>query len=207
MNIPKNKINRVSEAILMLGVEMYGDSFNLDDETVKNSYKKMYVNLRDRAINEGKKSKKGALVIGGIGVGKSAMMKIMQRLFKDTESRFKWVNAYELKDLSEVYTTSEIKEMYGYDLKCDLYIDDIGVSLDVKRYGNTVNIISELLMERYDLYINSGYRTHLSSNLKTDILNNLNKTPTLKSMYGSRLLDRIKEMNEINIFKGNSKRV
>ena len=62
-------------------------------------------------------------------------------------------------------------------------------------------------MERYDLYINSGYRTHLSSNLKTDILNNLNKTPTLKSMYGSRLLDRIKEMNEINIFKGNSKRV
>ena len=126
-------------------------------------------------------------------------------MFKDTPSRFKWVNAYELKDLSEIYTTLQIKEMYGYDLKMDLYIDDIGVAVDVKRYGNTVNIITEILMERYDLFINSGFKTHLSSNLLTSVLNESNSV-TLKSVYGARILDRIIEMTSVVIFKGDSRR-
>ncbi len=195
---------KASEAIIILGKQSYGDDFDLSNESVKSAYKKVYELLLKRSNN---KCKKGLLVVGGIGVGKSAMMKVMQRLFKDTDARFKWVNAYELKDLSELYTTAQIKEMYGYELKCDLYIDDIGVSIDVKRFGNTVNIIAELLMERYDLFINSGYKTHLSSNLKTSITNDIHNTPTLKTMYGARILDRIKEMCEIITFNGTSKRI
>jgi DNA replication protein DnaC len=196
-------INTGREAIIFLGKEIYGDKFNLDDKDLIENYKTAYEYfLKEKQ----KRSKKGLLLIGGLGVGKSAMMKIMQRLFKDTEARFKWVNAYELKDLSEVYTTSQIKEMYGYDLKMDLYIDDIGISLDVKRYGNTVNIITEILMERYDLYINAGYKTHLSSNLVTNITNNIKKIPTLRMVYGARAFDRMIEMTNVIIFKGESQR-
>lgn len=196
-------INTGREAIVYLGKEIYGDKFNLDDKDLLENYKTVYEYfLKEKQ----KRSKKGLLLIGGLGVGKSAMMKIMQRLFKDTEARFKWVNAYELKDLSEVYTTSQIKEMYGYDLKMDLYIDDIGISLDVKRYGNTVNIITEILMERYDLYINAGYKTHLSSNLVTNITNNIKKIPTLRMVYGARAFDRMIEMTNVIIFKGESQR-
>lgn len=191
------------EVVLKLGKEMYGKMFSIEMEDIFKVYQKVYqIFLK----NHFKKSKKGVLVVGGIGAGKTAMMKIMHRLFKDSASRFRWVNAYELKDLAEVYTSSEIKEMYGYDLKSDLYIDDIGFSVDVKRYGNTVNIISEIILERYDLFIATGIKTHLSSNLKTEIVNDLNSTPTLKSIYGSRIIDRIKEMCEIIIFKGTSQR-
>lgn len=188
-----------SEIIKNLGIEMYGEIFSIENEDIKNAYKKVYDVL---IKNHFKKGKKGLLIVGGIGVGKSAMMKIMQRIFKDTNSRFRLVNAYELKDLSELYTIAQVKEMYGYDLKSDLYIDDIGFSVDVKRYGNTVNIITELLMERYDLFINSGFKTHLSSNLKTAITNDISNTPTLKTMYGARILDRMKEMCEVINFKG-----
>lgn len=191
------------DAILFLGKEMYGQEFNLDDEGVCKIYQTVY----DYLVKKSKgKVKKGLLIIGGLGVGKSAMMKIMQRVFKETPARFRWVNAYELKDLSEVYTTSQIKEMYGYDLKMDLYIDDIGVSVDVKRFGNTVNIITEILMERYDLFINSGFKTHLSSNLLTSITNDIKNTNTLKTVYGERILDRIIEMTGVVIFKGESRR-
>ena len=82
----------------------------------------------------------------------------------------------------------------------DLYIDDIGVAVDVKRYGNTVNIITEILMERYNLFINSGFKTHLSSNLLTSVLNESNSV-TLKSVYGARILDRIIEMTSVVILK------
>lgn len=191
------------DAITILGKEMYGVNFNLEVESVCNAYKIVY----EYFIKQSKsKASKGLLIIGGLGVGKSAMMKIMQRLFKNTTARFKWVNAYELKDLSEVYTVSQVKEMYGYDLKMDLYIDDIGVSVDVKRYGNTVNIITEILMERYDLFISSGYKTHISSNLVTSITNDLKNTNTLKTVYGERILDRIIEMTTVVIFKGGSQR-
>jgi DNA replication protein DnaC len=97
--------------------------------------------------------------------------------------------------------------MYGFDLKHDLYIDDIGFSVDVKRYGNTVNIITEILMERYDLFVSTGIKTHLSSNIMTHIVNDINNKPTLKIIYGARIVDRIKEMCEVIIFKGNSQRV
>ena len=191
------------DAIIFLGKEMYGEEFNLDIENVCKIYQTVY----DYLVRQSKgKLKKGMLIIGGLGVGKSAMMKIMQRIFKETPARFKWVNAYELKDLSEVYTASQIKEMYGYDLKMDLYIDDIGVSVDVKRYGNTVNIITEILMERYDLFINSGFKTHISSNLLTHVVNDAKNTPTLKTVYGARILDRIIEMTTVVIFKGESRR-
>ena len=191
------------DAIIFLGKQMYGEDFNLDTENVCKVYQSVYEYLVKQSKG---KLKKGLLVIGGLGVGKSAMMKIMQRVFKETTARFKWVNAYELKDLSEIYTTSQIKEMYGYDLKMDLYIDDIGVSVDVKRYGNTVNIITEILMERYDLFINSGFKTHLSSNLITSITNDVKNTSTLKTVYGERILDRIIEMTTVIIFKGESYR-
>ncbi len=195
---------KASEVIVDLGKSMYGEDYSLSDTIVVAIYKKVYDLLVKRALG---KSRKGLLIVGGIGVGKSAMMKIMQRLFKNTDARFKWVNAYQLKDLSEVYTISEIKQMYGYEFKGDLYIDDIGFSVDVKRYGNTVNIISEILMERYDLFINAGFKTHISSNLLPSITNDISNTFTLKTVFGLRLVDRIKEMCDIIIFKGESKRI
>lgn len=191
------------EIILEIGKSMYGSEFSLSDESVLKAYTLCYDYFKKRSRG---KCKKGLLIIGGLGVGKSAMIRIMQRVFKDTDARFKWVNAYDLKDLSELYTVSQIKEMYGYDLKMDLYIDDIGISVDVKRFGNTVNIITEILMERYDLFISSGYKTHLSSNLVTSISLENNNIPTLKSVYGARILDRIKEMVDLIKFKGVSKR-
>lgn len=198
-----NEVKNGKDIILELGMAMYGEVFTLSNDDVLKVYESTY----DYFVKRSKgKVKKGLLIIGGLGVGKSAMMKIMQRIFKDTSSRFKWVNSYDLKDLSELYTVSQIKEMYGYDLKMDLYIDDIGIAVDVKRYGNTVNIITEILMERYDLFINSGYKTHISSNLLTSLASENNSVPTLKSVYGARILDRVKEMTEVIKFKGDSQR-
>jgi Protein of unknown function (DUF815). len=199
------KENKMSGAdkIRLIGFELFGEEFSIDDPVRYGIYKKVYGKL----IGSLKKKKtKGVLVSGSIGVGKSNMMKVMQRLLKDTDRRFKLVSGYQLKDMSETMTIAEIKALYGANLKCDLYIDDIGFSIDVKRYGNTVNIIGEIIMERYDLYVSSGFKTHLSSNIAADIKNNDKNLPTIKTLYGSRVLDRIKEMCDLIIWKGESLR-
>jgi len=194
-------MTRQSEILEIIGKGFYGDKFNLQDEETFRCYKKAYENLIK--IIE-KPNSKGLLVIGGIGTGKSAMIKILQHFFKDSKANFKWINAYKLKDLSEAFTSLEIKELYGYGLKSDLYIDDIGLTMDVKRYGNTINIISEIILERYDLFISSKIKTHFSSNLLAHSKDE--SIPTLEKTYGIRVVDRIKEMCDIIIFKGESKR-
>lgn len=192
-----------AEKIKSIGIELYGKDFSIDETVIREVYKKVYDRL---VLGIRRKKSKGVFITGSIGIGKSAMMKVMQRLFKDTDRRFKWVSGYELKDLSEEMTIMQIKALYGASLKCDLYIDDIGFSIDVKRYGNTVNIISEIIMERYDLYVSSGFKTHLSSNLAADIRNNERNIPTIKKIYGARVLDRIKEMCDLIIWNGESLR-
>lgn len=192
-----------SEKIEIIGKELYGDKFSIKDLKISNIYKQVYDKLVFGIYHE---MDKGFLITGSIGVGKSAMMKVIQRLFKDTQRRFKWVSGYELRDLSECMTIREIKALYGSNLKCDLYIDDIGISVEVNRFGNNVNIISEIIMERYDLFVNSGYRTHLSSNVIATMIKNDKNTPTLENIYGLRVLDRIKEMCDLIIWNGESLR-
>jgi DNA replication protein DnaC len=190
---------RGQEAISIVGKEIYGDDFSIDGDKLNSSYKKVYTHF---VANK----RKGMFLIGNVGIGKTAMMKVMQRLFRDTNRRFKFVNSYDLKDLSEQITAGEIKSLYGYDFKCDLYIDDIGFSSDVRRYGNTVNIISEILMERYDLFISSGFRTHLSSNMMVSMKTNEKNIPTIETIYGSRVVDRLREMCELVTWNGDSLR-
>lgn len=192
-----------SDKINIIGRELYGDSFSIENVVTRDVYKKVYERI---IIGLKRKKSKGIFITGSIGIGKTAMMKVIQRLFKDTERRFKWISGHELKDLSETLTIMEIKDMYGAGLKCDLYIDDIGFSIDVKRYGNTVNIISEIIMDRYDLYISSGFKTHISSNITAAIKNNEKNIPTIERLYGVRVLDRIKEMCDLIIWNGESLR-
>ena len=191
-----------SEAIKLVGKEFVSD-FDIESESLREAYRATYQNFID-GLNLDKKTK-GLLIIGSIGCGKSIMMKVVQKLFKDSPRAFKWVTGTALRDMMDDLTVSEIKERYGYDCKMDLYIDDIGVNEAVTRkYGNGINIISEILMERYELFITEGFKTHLSTNLVPKKGND--DTPNLENVYGLRVYDRIKEMCQLVTIKSKSLR-
>jgi DNA replication protein DnaC len=196
---------RGSEAIQALGSSLY-PGFSIAEEPRRSVYKRVYEKFIAGLAPDNRE--KGLLLVGGIGVGKTALMRIFHRLFKDSARKFKWVTATELRDLLDEYTVSEIKAMYGYDWKLDLYIDDIGFgNPNSNRYGNTVNLISEIICERYDLFVQTGIKTHLSSNLPAQV--DKAKYPdvvTLTDLYGNRIVDRMREMCETLIFKGESLR-
>jgi DNA replication protein DnaC len=62
-------------------------------------------------------------------------------------------------------------------------------------------------LDRYDLFVETGIKTHFSSNLPTRL--DKEKYPnqtTLVDIYGERVVDRIIQMCEIVIFKGESLR-
>lgn len=193
-----------SEAIEYLGKKMFPD-FTIGESI--SIYKQVYQKFVDGCKYPDKRDK-GFILVGDIGVGKTTCMKIFHRMFKDTPRKFRWINSSTLNDMLAEYTLLEIKEMYGKKSLCDLMIDDVGLVGAQKNYGNVVNVISEIIMERYELFISHGYRTYFTSNLMDRLTaeNNPENFPTLETILGSRVVDRMVEMCDLIIWEGDSLR-
>lgn len=181
-------------------------NFNLELEKLSEMYPKVYENF---VLNfEQNNLKKGIAIIGEIGAGKSMCMRIMQKILKDTSQKFVYKKAKDLIDMVDEVSITEIKEQYGGGLLHNLYLDDIGVGQPIKNhYGNNVNIISEIILDRYDLFVSKGIKTHFSSNKPTTL--DKKKYPdivTLEDILGDRVIDRIFEMCNIIVWQGKSLR-
>jgi DNA replication protein DnaC len=199
---------RGSEAVIKVGKTIHAD-FDISDELIKSIYKQGYENFVNNLAPEIRE--KGIALVGSIGVGKSTLMRVLQTLFLETRSKFMWVNAIEFTDMIRergIDSASEIKDMYGKNLKRDVYFDDLGMgSIDFKKYGNAINIVAEILLERYELFISSGIRTHFSSNLPLKVnKENYPGVITLQDLYGDRIIDRLTEMCTKIAWKGTSLR-
>lgn len=131
--------------------------------------------------------RKGLLLIGEIGTGKSLSLRILSGLFR-----------------IEYLTATQIISLYAADDKRfwdnvhdqlgrrrELIIDDLGTERDVKIYGND-SIMPEFLAWRYECF-QDGALTHLATNLNADIL---------VSRYGERIVSRLREMCRVVSFTG-----
>jgi DNA replication protein DnaC len=73
---------------------------------------------------------------------------------------------------------------YGSQKKI-LCLDDLGVEQNIKHFGNECNTIEEILLQRYDLLVNSGIITHATTNLNAN---------ELEGLYGIRVRSRLRSM-------------
>lgn len=131
---------------------------------------------------------KSLMLHGPNGTGKSTAMKpYEEKMWHGSALQFASVIAKE--------GTGYI-EKYGMH---DMYIDDLGRErATVANYGDkNITPLHDLLHFRYDVFINSGYKTHISTNLGFK---------ELQERYGIPIADRIKEMCIIIDFKGESMR-
>lgn len=190
------------QAILRIG-GLLSPNFSLNDKDLDGCYQKVY-NALVEAIR-GQESNRGVILFGRVGCGKTLCMRIMHQLFRDSRRKFLFKRAVDIRDMLEEMSIGQIKEQVGYGLKADLYIDDIGVlDADIKKYGNTISLIGEIILDRYELYKNEGFLTHFSTNIipqSTDP-----NSPSLEKYFGDRVFDRIQEMTKVVFFKNKSLR-
>lgn len=132
---------------------------------------------------------KGILLAGGIGCGKTTIMRafsanplatyrlIPARLisWKFSEHGFHTIQQYSYPEGIPI-------NKYGHT-EIGTCFDDLGTEEERKHYGDKVNAMSEILLSRYDnLPFN---QTHITTNLNAD---------ALEQTYGSRLRSRMREM-------------
>lgn len=146
--------------------------------------------------------KKGFYIFGDLGCGKSTFMSLLaefKKMNNDSTFRFMTVSevcqAYKQSGSIDRFTFNED----GIQCKPATYcFDELGREPKVvDNYGTKMDVISQVLQDRYVLWQSKGVITHLITNLDFEELGN---------RYGEFIKERIVEMCNVIEFKGESKR-
>jgi len=146
---------------------------------------------------------KGLLLVGGVGVGKSTMMTFFRQnqVFsyrmiscREIESDFSNEGEKGVKTCSYNLPISTNSNPFGHQ-EIGFCFDDLGTEANAKHFGHEKNVMAEIILNRYDNKLD--YRaTHITTNLTAD---------EIKTQYGSRVTDRMKEMFNLIVFNKDAK--
>jgi DNA replication protein DnaC len=183
------------------GKELYGSHFIIHEEDKENITKLLCYFLKDKhnALRLGINLQKGILLTGPIGVGKSSLMNLM-RFYEPAQSRFIFKSCRDVSfefikdgyDTIQKYSNRSFKN-YEPITYC---FDDLGTENNLKFYGNEANIMAEILLSRYDLFVSRKLITHLTTNLSAS---------EIETMYGNRVRSRMREQFNLIAFNKETK--
>jgi len=136
--------------------------------------------------------RKGLFLSGKTGVGKTCHMKLV-RQFMGYNDRFRMKTCQALA-LEYMDTGSQVIMQYGRNfveyidhntINTSYCFDDLGAEDEVKHYGTTTNVLGQIILMRYELFINRKVHTHFTSNLSAS---------QIEKCYGERVRSRLREM-------------
>ncbi len=182
------------------GQEIYGNHFKIYESDYPIIYKLIAYFLKDEptCFQYGINLNKGVLLSGPIGCGKTSIMNIMKYL-TPTEHKF-FVKP--CRDISFEFFQDGYQIIHKYS-KGKLYesepkiicFDDLGTENNLKYYGNECNIMAEILLSRYDIFIAKRISTHITTNLSAS---------EIETHYGKRVRSRMRELFNLIAYDNNT---
>lgn len=138
---------------------------------------------------------KGIGLLGGVGTGKTLALRAVRRCLE-------WVNSPRLFTVNvcasvfeDVKADPDSIAVFKSGARCfDDLGDDNGTAVN---FGNRVDVMPEIISARHRKFVGAGLLTHFSTNLTLELL---------ESQYGSRVTDRLTEMCDFGVFRGESRR-
>lgn len=133
---------------------------------------------------------KGLLLKGGYGVGKTSIMRAIKTIYPDI------FGLKSVIDIVQYFDVEGSPVVRRFAEKGDFCFDDLGTEKQGKNYGNSQNIMKDILELRYNKY-RIGVKTHITTNLNHE---------QFKERYGERLESRLHEMFNVLVFTGEDQR-
>ncbi len=178
------------------GIELYGNHFKILESDYPIVYKLIAYFLKDEptCFQYNLNLNKGILLSGPVGCGKTSIMTLMKYL---TPTEFKFI-VKPCRDISFEFIQDGYEVIHRYskgklqqlDPKIFCF-DDLGLENNLKYYGNECNVMAEILLSRYDLYISRHIQTHITTNLSAS---------EIETHYGNRVRSRMREMFNLIAF-------
>lgn len=145
---------------------------------------------------------KGFLIMGNFGTGKSILMRAIsefKRAIKQPTFRFVTASEacqhYKLTGSIDLYTYND-EGIQGKPVTC--CFDELGREPEkVDNYGTKMDVMSQILQDRYTLWQSKGLITHYITNMSI---------AEIKQRYGEFIVERLLEQCNLVVFDGKSRR-
>ncbi|MEE9361643.1 MAG: ATPase [Cellulophaga sp.] len=171
------------------GKLLFGKNFKIYEEDREIVYKLCLYFIQDKEACSkfGIDVDKGLLLSGPVGCGKTSLIKLLKHLVPHRKP-------YEVIPTRNIvfgfnHIGYKIIEDYGNTLF--FCFDDLGVEPMGRHYGKDCNVMGEILLSRYDLFIKHKLKTHGTTNLNAQ---------ELEERYGKRVRSRMRELFNLIAF-------
>lgn len=132
--------------------------------------------------------KKGILLVGTIGCGKTSLMHLFNILTHPHRRHI----VKPTRTIAGEFLQNGYEAIHKYGNTDKIYcFDDLGIEQNMKHFGNESNVMAEILLSRYDLLRYRGIITHATTNLNAN---------ELEKLYGNRVRSRLREMFNLITF-------
>jgi DNA replication protein DnaC len=191
------------EVILWLekrGIELYGNHFKILESDYPIIYKLIAYFLKDEpsCYQYNIDLNKGILLSGPVGCGKTTLMNLMKTLTA-TEHKF-YIKPCRDISFEFIQDGYEIIQKYSkgklYPDPKTICFDDLGTEKNLKYYGNECNVMAEIILSRYDIFISKKIYTHITTNLSAS---------EIETAYGNRVRSRLRNMLNLIAFDKSTK--
>ena len=194
------QFDKCLEFLEKAGKEFFHPKFRIWEEDHYIIFKLLVYFYKDK-VNAAKHDidlNKGILLTGPVGCGKTSLMTILRFMLAPKEQ-------YIMKSTRDItlefiqdgfpviykYSKSSFQQKSGELVPKTYCFDDLGVESNIKYFGNDTNVMAEILLSRYDMFISQKMLTHATSNLSAS---------EIEEQYGNRVRSRLRQMLNIIAF-------